>query len=566
MDDVDKQRHKYIQAAGQHEYLKNGVAAAVIPLTAWAVYHGLSSTGDGTKKLLQFAGVTGAGLYATSVYFYSAPRERAYFAGSYALGCLSLQYAPYLIPNAEYKLFYGSFEKLSAQYAVADKSLTVLQAAVAGITGKTGSSAISLKRYKQQEDIALRNLKFARGLLGRSNDFFAHANEGNTLRRRANSMVDRINQELVQTEPDPSALAALTRNLIGFAGNFGLSDVTAVTSGASVQNVTFSFVTGVDIAGPASARAQAKRGTKKSNGANKTEAEQESDESDADEIRAAVRKLNDAAQDADTAIQQLVEDFEPLRRYLSRASTTAQSVRTESGCFPVAKQSPLELVGDNPGKLKEGGTIQYGVVGATGIPKALIGGSFSSTEATVAVNVQQSVNYMVAVTASGVKAGTVINLRVSDADGSGAKEVQIDVVTAVGDTGKAQDCKAKSLDAGAFWPTLTVAQRQAVEKNLKADVDTGIYGPQVCGQIEAVQACLKSDQTGQLDKVLYDNLTANDAATKSCVDGLKSLVHAAAAAGAGGNKNDVAQKKDAGGGGGNGVPAANHAGNKDEKK
>jgi hypothetical protein len=94
-------RSRYLEAMRSETALSNGLLAALIPLSAAALYHGVSSSGEHTQRLVLRAGIVGAAGYAGVTTFASKPRQQLYLAGAEALGCALVASRPYLLPTRE---------------------------------------------------------------------------------------------------------------------------------------------------------------------------------------------------------------------------------------------------------------------------------------------------------------------------------------------------------------------------------------------------------------------------------------------------------------------------------
>ncbi|MDP1586441.1 MAG: hypothetical protein Q8M07_01745, partial [Prosthecobacter sp.] len=95
------QRTAYYDAVGERAKLRNGLPLVLIPLSAAALYKGLSSDGgESTRKLLLKEGLVGASAFGLASYFTSTTREQIYLAGAKALSCSIYTMTPYYVPDA----------------------------------------------------------------------------------------------------------------------------------------------------------------------------------------------------------------------------------------------------------------------------------------------------------------------------------------------------------------------------------------------------------------------------------------------------------------------------------
>lgn len=98
---VNRLRMRYLDAVSSETTLSNLISAALIPLSAVAMYRGITSSSDSTQNWLAAAGLTGAAAYAYGTTFTAKPRQLIYLAGADALGCASLAARPYLYRRDE---------------------------------------------------------------------------------------------------------------------------------------------------------------------------------------------------------------------------------------------------------------------------------------------------------------------------------------------------------------------------------------------------------------------------------------------------------------------------------
>lgn len=96
IDEVNRLRFDLMSAVRKEVALPNGIGAALIPLSAVAMYRGLTANGGFDEKWLAAAGLIGASAYAYGATLVSKPRTRIYLAGVDALSCTLLAFTPFL--------------------------------------------------------------------------------------------------------------------------------------------------------------------------------------------------------------------------------------------------------------------------------------------------------------------------------------------------------------------------------------------------------------------------------------------------------------------------------------
>jgi len=99
---VNALRVRYLEGVVDDAQLKNLLGMGLIAASAYGIYKGITSSGDGTQRMLARLGIGAGAAYAYGENFISEPRQRTYLAGSDALGCAVLASSAYLYTNAEF--------------------------------------------------------------------------------------------------------------------------------------------------------------------------------------------------------------------------------------------------------------------------------------------------------------------------------------------------------------------------------------------------------------------------------------------------------------------------------
>lgn len=99
---VNVLRVRYLEGVVDDAQLKNLLGLGLIAASAYGIYKGITSSGDGTQRMLARLGIGAGAAYAYGENFISEPRQRTYLAGSDALGCAVLASTAYLYTTAEF--------------------------------------------------------------------------------------------------------------------------------------------------------------------------------------------------------------------------------------------------------------------------------------------------------------------------------------------------------------------------------------------------------------------------------------------------------------------------------
>ena len=95
---ANSMREAYYNAVGKQSSLRSGLAATLIPISATALFLGITDTGSGNAILGLALG--GAGLYGLGTFLDNPSLQYIYLMGSQAVGCAILSMRPFLIDRS----------------------------------------------------------------------------------------------------------------------------------------------------------------------------------------------------------------------------------------------------------------------------------------------------------------------------------------------------------------------------------------------------------------------------------------------------------------------------------
>lgn len=210
------QRTAYYDAVGDRAKLRNGLPLVLIPLSAVALYKGLSSSGgESTRKLLLQEGLVGATLFGLGGYYTSTAREQTYLAGAKALSCSIYAMAPYYLPDAlARRLDLAHIEAISQELALLDTMTQQVRGAqpagappdpqVAALVARAESSITAGRRV-------LRQAVETQALLD---------DAGARLRATVENVASEVDAQIARSEPDPATILTIAGNLPATAKQF----------------------------------------------------------------------------------------------------------------------------------------------------------------------------------------------------------------------------------------------------------------------------------------------------------------------------------------------------------
>jgi len=213
------QRKAYYDAVSTRAKVRNGLPLVLIPLSAAALYKGLSSDGgESTRKLLLKEGLVGASVYGLGTYYTTPGRDPIYLAGAKALSCSIYALTPYYLPDpiAE-RLSVKRIEEIHRQMAVVAARLQEARVAVQSLAEKDDARV----KAKALEARAEQSIESARTVVVRSVDLQALLiDAGPRLRATVESIISEVNAQIAATEPDPAVILTMVGDLANSAKVF----------------------------------------------------------------------------------------------------------------------------------------------------------------------------------------------------------------------------------------------------------------------------------------------------------------------------------------------------------
>jgi hypothetical protein len=209
---ADELRHNYLGAVGQYAYARNGLVLTVIPLTAWGLYRGVTSSGGATEALA-VAGIGAAGGYAVGSQLLSGQRELIYLAGAEAIGCSILAMRPYLVlsVDAQNSLIEPA-RKLKNEIEEIEKQLAQLTDHQVKSNFTKVNAWLASKRKTLIAAYAFKGELDSAAVL---------------LIEKARTIQSRVSTEIVKSQPDLASILTAASALPGLAGQFGGSKLAA---------------------------------------------------------------------------------------------------------------------------------------------------------------------------------------------------------------------------------------------------------------------------------------------------------------------------------------------------
>jgi DNA-binding FrmR family transcriptional regulator len=227
IDDANGLRAAYYGAVGDQAKLRNGLALTLIPLSAVALFYGITSPSSrGTKDFITGAVVGGGAAYGLGTLFLSDSKQAVYLAGSRALGCAVMAMRPYLIHDSQ-------FTTMTTQVANLGVAIDQVRSDIAAIEALVGSGSTTTDVTAQ--------LSAAREQLRRAES----TRQGGLLligRIRSASIVldtavanirDKVSEQILTTEPNLQAVMAVNSGLRQLGGQIMSGQLSALVPGGA---------------------------------------------------------------------------------------------------------------------------------------------------------------------------------------------------------------------------------------------------------------------------------------------------------------------------------------------
>lgn len=326
IDATDQLRRNYLGAVSQYAYARSGLVLTIIPLTAWGLYRGVTSSGGATDALA-VAGIGAAGGYAVGNQLLSGQRELIYLAGVEAIGCSILAMRPYLV-----------FDSDAQTYFIAP--LTQLQASLPRAADALASFKLNYPEQMAAEvAVAEARLAALNATLAEARAFRSELDSAAVvLVEKARSIQSRVSTEIVKTQPDLASILTAAAALPGLASQFSGGKLTAGT-------------------------------TERAGAQGKTDDEAKALRSNANVAWQSVQKSLDEASAQGAA----VEGFLAGRRALVRAAGSVDACKFAAPKSDFAVEPDIAEL-----QLNAGGSATFTVSGGSGMPRASVVGTSSA--------------------------------------------------------------------------------------------------------------------------------------------------------------------------------------------
>lgn len=217
---ADQWRFTYVRAASQHATMRNVSAVALIPLSATALFYGITDHGS-SDRITRLA-LGGASIYGANQFLTSNPRQELYLQGAHALTCAIAASRPFIVTDTWLDSLRTESDTLTVALSDLDRARVNLQTQISASTLDPTSKALSAAR--EVEAKAAQASAEARALLSRSEIARMEiSRSGQTLMNTVRAITDFVDSQIASTQPDLESLRTLVGGLgdvaAGFAGN-----------------------------------------------------------------------------------------------------------------------------------------------------------------------------------------------------------------------------------------------------------------------------------------------------------------------------------------------------------
>jgi hypothetical protein len=321
IDDANRQRVAYLDAAGQYSLARNTAPLLATGLGAAALF--MTITTGGISDTAAGLGLGSAGTIGLAMYYDNRPRQMVYISGADAIGCAIVAQRPLLMLAEDYNAFVIDLNDLESGLAK-----------LAGERAKYGARAtwIVLENGYRPEDVddvlAKGRVIYSGGVALKTSINTA----GLGLREKVISIVTAVDREIVKTDPDPKGITNILASL-------------APSAEAIVPGL---------LALP------------------KPKAAPAASEQQADEV------LTQEQIDFKNLVDMVRQKSQLVALRVERAQTLGDITASLEACTPAEAQSTIRIFPDEAGivDIPAGGSRTYTVLGGAGIPRVGVAGDF----------------------------------------------------------------------------------------------------------------------------------------------------------------------------------------------
>lgn len=214
-------RETYYDAVGEQDLLRSGTALSIIPITAAALYLGITSTGRASRDAVAALGIGGASLFTTANFLGAPTKSQIYLAGSRAMGCAILAARPLLVTQTTFKDFKDDLAGVRSHRTVVSTQLSALKSLTKiyenEIAGKPISVAAKLQIDHATELLEKAGMARSVGLAYQASINQSHV----TLNQVVKNIRDQVSAELDRNQPTLQSLASIVSGIGSLAPQFG---------------------------------------------------------------------------------------------------------------------------------------------------------------------------------------------------------------------------------------------------------------------------------------------------------------------------------------------------------
>jgi hypothetical protein len=209
IDYADSLRRSYYDAVGEQSLARNGMAGALVGLSAAALSAAITQAK--VETLVADLAITGAGIAGAGMLLTSSDRQRVYLSGSQAIGCAILSMRPFLITEPDYQSFKAAASRLPGAIVKLETDVLELQGLVAQFPADPLAA-------EAQATIAVSQSLLARARAAAAatdNAVLQIETAGRTLQTAVDSIKDKVSVEITKTEPDLQSILGVANGLGG---------------------------------------------------------------------------------------------------------------------------------------------------------------------------------------------------------------------------------------------------------------------------------------------------------------------------------------------------------------
>ena len=234
IDYANAWRTTYYDAVGEQSKLKNAVSLTLIPMSALALFFGITSDSRAGKNAITALAIGGASLFVAGNLLHNVDYQQVYLAGSQAMGCAILAARPLLVEKHRFEEFENALKAINegiddkvdpgtkiGSIADVENKMDKVQWNVDRVRNASPNEPL-LNEAEDQLKLAAKVVSKAKTAVTKGRAFKGRVTRSSiTLTQVVHNIRDAVSVEIAKREPTLQSVASQVAGLGNFATGFG---------------------------------------------------------------------------------------------------------------------------------------------------------------------------------------------------------------------------------------------------------------------------------------------------------------------------------------------------------